>query len=288
MRVTLLGTGCPQVDPNRMAPTVLVEAGGLKFLIDCGSGVTQRLVEAGTRGSEIDLVLISHIHTDHLVDFYQLLVSGWHQGRVEPLRMLGPPALGPHVRTIMDAWKEERDLRIAYEQRASATGLEVEIGVLDPGIVFEGNGVRVIAGEVDHRPVTPAYGFRFEYEGRRVAISCDTRPCPGLADLARGADLLVNDCFIHAGMAPNAHRGQASIDAVEAYHTQDREVGRVAAEAGVEVLMLTHFVPTVFDKPKLVETIRASYGGLIFVGEDLMAVDLARRTVTHKGAVIGY
>ena len=84
MRVTLLGTGCPQVHDRRFGPASLVRIGGRSFLVDCGSGVTQRLVAAGTSGAALDAVLLTHLHSDHVVDLYQLIVSSWHQGRDRP------------------------------------------------------------------------------------------------------------------------------------------------------------------------------------------------------------
>ncbi|MFN7000370.1 MAG: MBL fold metallo-hydrolase, partial [Elioraea tepidiphila] len=63
MKLVLLGTGCPQVDPLRMGPAILIHAGGRRLLFDCGSGVTQRLVQAGTKGAEIDALFLTHLHS---------------------------------------------------------------------------------------------------------------------------------------------------------------------------------------------------------------------------------
>ena len=104
MRVTLLGTGCPQVSPRRFGPASLVRAGGRSFLVDCGSGVTQRLVEAGSSGAAIDALLLTHLHSDHLVDLYQLIVSGWHQGRERPQRIFGPPGTRTFAEATMAVW----------------------------------------------------------------------------------------------------------------------------------------------------------------------------------------
>ena len=88
MEMILLGTGCPVVSLERYGPATLVRHGGTSLLVDCGSGVTQRLLEAGTPGNEIDGLLLTHLHSDHLVDLFQLVISSWHQGRARPLRNL--------------------------------------------------------------------------------------------------------------------------------------------------------------------------------------------------------
>ena len=120
---TFLGTGAPPVSLRRGGPAHLVEAAGRRILIDCGSGVTQRLVAAGTRGADIDLLVVTHEHSDHLVDFYQLVVSSWHQGRDRPWRVLAPAPALANMRAQYEAFARERALRIAFEKRPDATGL---------------------------------------------------------------------------------------------------------------------------------------------------------------------
>ena len=119
MLVTLLGTGCPQVHAQRFGPASLVQAGGRSFLIDCGSGVTQRMVGAGVSGAALDALLLTHLHSDHLVDLYQLVISSWHQGRERPQRIFGPAGTRAFAEATMEVWRSERELRIAWERRPS-------------------------------------------------------------------------------------------------------------------------------------------------------------------------
>src|SRR3546814_8928748 len=86
---------------------------------DLGSGVTQRLVAAGTPGRALDALLLTHLHSDHLVDLYQLIVSSWHQGRDRPLPVYGPPGTRRYVEGLMALWEPELSLRIAHEKRPS-------------------------------------------------------------------------------------------------------------------------------------------------------------------------
>lgn len=291
MDITLLGTGCPQCDPARRGPSNLVRAGGRAFLVDCGSGVTQRLVEAGMPGRDVDTLFLTHLHTDHLVDFYQLVISSWHQGRDRPWRVVGPVGTRAFVEGTLALWETERALRVAHERRPSTAALSVEVTEIAPdaadAVIHDLDGLRVRAIAVDHLPVRHAYGFLFEMGGAKAVFSGDTRYCPALIAAARGADLLVHECFIHREMKPvPGVRTQAGTDAVASYHTLPAEAGRAAQEAGVGLLILNHFVPTRFDRRALVAEVRQTWNGPLVIGEDLTRYDLASRVLTQGDAVM--
>ena len=109
MKIILLGTGCPSVDPNRYGPSNLIYTNNTKILIDCGSGVTQRLNKLGLKSSDIDEVFITHMHSDHIVDLYQLYISGWHQGRKKPFKIFGPAGLEHFFIKQLESYSDELD-----------------------------------------------------------------------------------------------------------------------------------------------------------------------------------
>ena len=112
MELTLLGTGCPSVDYRRFGPSNLVSTKKAKILVDCGSGVTQRLNQINISGASIDALLLTHLHSDHVVDLYQLIISSWHSYRIKPWIIYGPPGTKIFIKKIMNAWKKEREQRI--------------------------------------------------------------------------------------------------------------------------------------------------------------------------------
>lgn len=289
MRLTLLGTGCPSVSTRRYGAAQLVERGDTRLLVDCGSGVTQRLTEAGVKVAAIDALLITHFHSDHVVDLWQVLVSGWHQGRTRPLRVMAPPGFARHVAALEQAWAPERAQRLAFERRPNPDGFAFAVEEIAAGARVTVGDLEIEAVPVDHRPVEPAYGFVFRTGGMTAALSGDTRPCPALIEAARGCDLLVHEVFAHAAMpAVSGIRDPATIAAVASYHTLSTAVGEVARAAQAGLLALTHIVPPDVDPGLLLSDARRQFTGPILIGEDLLAIDVERRTASWRGLALGF
>lgn len=286
MRVSLLGTGCPQVSTGRYGPASLLRWGDRQFLIDCGSGVTQRLLGAGSAGKLIDAVLLTHLHSDHIIDLFQLIISSWHQGRDRPQRIYGPVGTRQYLKGLMALWQPELAQRIAHEKRPSTMALELDITEVEPGAIIHDGDLTMIAVPVRHQPVKAAFGYVFTDGRHKVAFSGDTAFCPELIQAAKDADALVHECFIHREMLALPGRSPETLANVASYHTLSTEVGKVADQARIGCLILNHFVPVVFDRAALLADIRADYAGPVLIGEDLMDFDVATRMVSHAGGVI--
>ena len=272
MKLTLLGTGCPSVDLDRHGPANLVDGGpGARLLVDCGSDVTHRLLEADCPGSQLDALLLTHLHSDHIVDLFQLIISSWHQGRKHPQRVFGPPGTKRFVDGLMSLWAPELKQRIAHEKRSSIEALNIEVEEISGGdtLNFGDMTVRVVA--VNHLPVRHAFGFIFETSDARLAISGDTAYCPALIEAAKGVDMLLHEVLIHRELPIiEGMRSAETVAAMQAYHTVADQVGKVAYEAGAGKLVLTHFVPPKFDEKSLLNEVAQDFDGPIIIGEDLM------------------
>ena len=280
MQITLLGTGCPIVHAGRYGPAQIVRGGGATVLVDCGSGATQRLLQAGMSGREIDAVLFTHLHSDHVIDLFQLVMSSWHQGRERPQRVFGPPGTYSYVDSVVSVWQSEMERRIEHERRPSALALQVEVNEFAHGHEMEFGDLRVRAVEVDHKPVRHAFGFVFETDEAKLVISGDTRPCDALAEAAKDADLLLHEVFVHREMPViEGLRTAETVENVSSYHTLSTDVGKVAAKAGAKWLALTHFVPPDCDTKALLEEVAADFPGKITMCEDLMTLDIADQIV---------
>ena len=288
MKVTLLGTGCPVVSTERFGPAQVLRHGESVVLVDCGSGVTQRLVAAGLSGRDLDALLLTHLHSDHIVDLFQLILSSWHQGRDRPQRIFGPRGTRAYVEGLMALWRPELQQRIAHEARPSTAALEVEVTEIEDGQRLEVGGFAVQVVEVEHQPVKQAFGFVFapaDGPGPRIVLSGDTRRCEALIAAACGAEVLVHEVMIHREMTViEGVRSAETLANVASYHTLSDQVGKIAAEAGVGCLVLTHFVPPGCDRQALLDEVAADFGGPLVIGEDLMTIDAASRQVIAGAA----
>ena len=272
-KLTLLGTGCPSPSHLRYGPSSLVSYEGTNYLIDAGSGVTQRLSEAGIKPGEIDYFFITHLHSDHIVDLYQLFISGWHTGRETKFKVYGPKGLKSHFDKIFEAYKEELDLRKEWEKRPNVEGLAYEITEINNELKIELDNATIESVKVDHHPVDPAFGYKFILGPKNIIFSGDTRYCEVLEKSSKDADILVHEVFVGLDYDP-VRMSLDTIENISDYHTTPEEIGILASNASVKKLILNHFVPPVFDEDVLVERISKHFDGEIVVGKDLMQFDI--------------
>ena len=275
MKLTLLGTGCPSVDHKRYGPSNLVTSKEAKILVDCGSGVTQRLNELKISSANIDVLLFTHLHSDHAVDFYQLIISSWHSYRTKPWKIYGPKGTKKFVNKIMDTWSDERKLRISYEARSSVKAFDIDITEFKSFGNIKIKDINIKYFEVDHKPVKFAYGFNFTNNNKKLTISGDTRPCENLMKYAQKSDVLLHEVFIEGEIKKtNKMRTKKTLHNVQSYHTTSSEVGKVAFITQSKKLVLTHFVPTRFNKTNLKQIVKKDFGKDPIIGEDLLTIKI--------------
>jgi ribonuclease Z len=273
MKLTLLGTGSPLPSPDRAGAANLVEAGGHRLLFDCGRGVLLRLAAAGVLPGMLARVFLTHLHSDHVTDFNDLVTTRWAMSPVElPLPVTGPPGTARFVERTIAMLRDDIDYRLAHHDDLSWEPSCDVTEVLD-GPVWEQGDLRVIAAPTDHRPVAPTVGYRVEHEGVVIVLAGDTVPCDGLDRLCRGADVYVQT-VIRADLvrAIPSPRLQDICD----YHSTCEQAGATAQRAGVGTLVLTHQVPPPAPGTagEWIAAARAGgFDGEIVFGEDLTVVE---------------
>ena len=275
MQLILLGTGCPSVDHKRFGPANLISTRKTTILVDCGSGVTQRLKEAKVSSANIDALFLTHLHSDHVVDLYQLIISSWHSYRTKSWRIFGPIGTKKFVKKLMDVLKDERMLRIKYEQRSSIQAFNVKVTEFGE---YGKTRIKDLAVEyftVDHKPVKYAYGFNFFQQKKKLTISGDTKPCENLMKYGQLADVLLHEVFIEDEIYSYFRmRTKKTLHNVKAYHTPSTIVGKVAKITRCKKLVLTHFVPTQFNEKKLIDVVTKDFGKKPVIGKDLLKITI--------------
>lgn len=276
-KVILAGTGVPTPNPQRMGSCVVVLVNDQPIIFDCGRGAVTQLVRAGIDPSQVEHVFLTHHHFDHTIGLPDLLLGSWIVGRKLPVQVFGPAGTSAFIQSVWEAFKidiESRRKSREGKQGAIST-LEVIPKEIDAGPVYETSEWKVRAVRVDHLP--GSLGFRLDTQDRSIVFSGDTRPCPALVELARGADLLIHEVFFSpefesSGAPYGRHREFVHPDWINRVrHTKPHEVGKIAAEAGVKKLVLTHLWSNEGEE-RLKQEVAAYFSGEIVVGQDLLTV----------------
>jgi len=274
MRITLLGTGTPIVQGMSCASAILVETGATRIVVDAGRGVVTQLIAAGTHPRDVDLVLITHHHHDHISSLGELLMTAWHNGRTAPMRVYGPSG----TRAIVTGLFEHvfaRDIAFARFTEPDMPHIEDVVQTQDVpwGVVRDG----ISAQPVDHghslgisRDDWPCLGYRIETDDRVLAISGDAVSCAGLDTLARDADVLVQCCYLAEAEITTAAFRQLADHVIAC----SGEVGKIAARNHVKRLVLTHVRPKSDEMMQaLLDDVRRDFGEVV-VGRELMVLEI--------------
>ncbi len=281
----ILGSkGGPAIRPGGPSPTaMLLEIDGRLVVIDCGLGVTRGFVETGHPLTKLSTILVTHHHSDHNLEFGNLIHTAWTAGLGTEVRAFGPKGLAAMWPAFCALNAFDIATRIADEGRPPLEPM-VKLQDYAEGIVFEEPGLKVEALRNHHPPVVDSFALRLTVraqQGERILVfSGDTAFIPAMIDFARGADLLVHEAMYGPGVdrlvakTPNAARLREHL---MASHTLAEDVGRISRDAGVRHLVLNHLVPAddPHTRPEHWEAaVRTAYAGPLTVARDGLRIDL--------------
>ncbi len=253
LRVLMCGTSSPLPVPDRAQACIAVLAGDRLFLVDAGARSPNVASLAGLPLARLETILVTHFHSDHIAAIPDFNLMSWVAGRPAPLQIAGPEGVERVVAGMNEAYALDRGYRVAHH---GAELLPPELGVLEartiePGVVLDENGLVIRAFEVDHAPVAPAVGYRFDYGGRSVMITGDTVVTPGLEAVAKDVDLLLTDALSlpivkameNAAREAGLLRNAKIFADIQDYHADTASLAAFVERAGVRTLALYHFVP---------------------------------------------
>jgi ribonuclease Z len=260
LHVVLCGTGSPLADADRAAACTAVVAGDSMFVVDSGPGSTENLTLDGMPLGSLEGVFFTHYHSDHIGELGELNMQSWAGGgRAVPLAVYGPPGVQRVVDGFVAAYALDSQYRVAHHGAdiLPPAGAEMVARTFEPPAdggavtVLKQGDLTVSAVLVDHDPIVPAVGYRFDYKGRSVVISGDTVASDNLVRLAKDADLLVHEVLVvsvidlaseAANAAGRTRRAKLASDILD-YHTSPADAVEVAKRAGVDTVVFSHMVP---------------------------------------------
>lgn len=295
IKLTFLGTGAPRPSHDRYGPSILVEAGGYKILVDAGPGMRERLFQAG--GFEIltavDHLLITHLHFDHTISAPGLWLTGWLFGRKEPMNVYGPIGTA----AMMANFEAAYDWDIRYRTAVGVPGRGSELLALDiePGVFFDNGGLKITAFNVEHLPMDidtgkslglegATLGFRIDYGGRSVLFSGDTRSTPSSAIIpnGKGLDVLIHEVQVPApGDSPEAKLANVSLSV----HSTPDQVAYIFDKTRPRLGVYSHIIPPEIGSDALLGM--TDYDGEMLVAEDLMTLTIGDKITIGRAEGIG-
>lgn len=277
-RLILLGTGGgPRPRKASSGSSQVVVANGVPYVIDCGDGVARQLVFADVPLDRLRHVFITHLHSDHVADYGNLIWLSWTAGLRSRVDAWGPPPLERMTKLFFEMNASDIDARVSTEGRVPLEPLVQVHELQKGGLVLKDENLKVTAALVDHPPMVPAFAYRFDAADRSIVISGDTKRSDNLVELAKEADVLVHSALYlpaldrliaRVGGAPGLKESILSLQGTV------EDAARVARAAGVKTLVLSHLIPP--DDPGVTEAMwleaAREFGGTVVVGKDLMEI----------------
>lgn len=301
------GSGSPLPDRDRAGPCLAVIAGQRLFIVDAGEGAAETLTFGNVPAGRIEQVFLTHFHSDHMDGLGNLALQRWVGASARtPLPLAGPPGVERVAEGFNAAYAQDFTYRTAHhgEQYVPAGGAGYAARPFafpegqDSVVVLENGGLKVTAFKVDHSPVEPAVGYRFEYKGRVLVVSGDTAPSQSLAVHAKGADLLVMEALSPqlvrrlqdaATKAGQTTRAKVLAD-IPDYHASPLAAAQLAERCGAKSLLLTHIVPPLPMKPLeavFLGDARKAFAGPLWIARDRDLISLPAGSTAIERKRIG-
>ena len=294
IKLTFLGTGAPRPSPTRYGPSILLEAGETKLLVDAGPGMRQRIFQAGGFEllTDIDTVLITHLHFDHTIELPNLWLTGWLFGRKKNMRVYGPEGTEEFMNHFEQAF--DWDLRYRYLTNVHVEGSDLITTDIEPGVFYNQNGIKITAFDVAHLPMDPdteellglegaTFGYRVDDKGRSVIFSGDTRSLPGskIIEMSKGVDVLIHETQIpYPGDSKEAKLANVSM----IVHSTPAQVAHVFNEAQPRLGVYSHIIPPETTREELLSM--TEYDGSMEVAEDLMTITIGDEIIVGMAEIM--
>ena len=288
IELTFLGTGAPRPSLDRYGPSILVEAGEHRLLVDAGPGMRERLFQAGGFEllTDINMIILTHLHFDHTISVPGLWLSGWLFGRKVPMTVYGPTGTAAMMENFTTAY--DWDIRYREIVGVHEDGSELIAHDIEPGVIYDQSGLKITAFAVEHMPIDmqtgellglegATMGYRIDYRGRSVVFSGDTRStaASSIMEHGKGVDVLIHEVQVPApGDTPEARLANVSLSV----HSTPAQVAEVFRQTQPRLGVYSHIIPPELTAEQILN--ETDYQGPMLVAEDLMTMSIGDEITT--------
>lgn len=271
-QLVLLGTGSPITNPEKSGPSLAIVVNGASYVVDCGPGVVRRASAAYEKGitalatKNLKKLFITHLHSDHTAGYPDFIFTPAVLHRKEPLEVYGPVGLQNMTSHILEAYKEDIDIRLNGLEKGEPEGYLVNVHEVNSGVIYKDSNIIVKAFQVNHGSWKSALGYRFETADKVIVVSGDCRYSQTLIDNAKDCDILVHEVYSEKGLSTKDNNDKAYFTS---FHTSTSELAKIANLVKPKLLVMTHQIPLGVSLSSLLEEIQVKYKGQAVNGSDL-------------------
>ena len=280
IKVTILGSGTPRVNIDRFSQSILVEHKNDKFLFDAGRGALLRLNQSRIMPNEIENIFFTHLHSDHILGFSDILMTGWVYHRQKPLNVFGPLGTTNFIDSTIKAFEEDIKVRSLPPENLNVDNLKSNIEIIFDGYTYKKNGLTIETFAVKHEPFTNAYGFKIFNSKYCMVISGDTTYSEQVIEKAKNCDLLIHE-IAHA--SEHTLKKYPKAKGVISYHTDAYQVSEIINTVKPKLTILNHVLSLDGSSDEeILDEIKKNTKQKVLIAKDLMTIDLKDEIYIYK------
>ena len=270
IKLTILGSGTPNVFSDREGPSVALQVNKMIYIFDAGRGISRRAFQANISYAKMTHLFLTHLHSDHTVGLPDYIFTTGVLGRTSPFHVFGPKGTQNMIDHIMAAYADDIRIRLTGLEPSAQESYEYHIEEIDAQWVYRDQYIEIRAFPVHHGN-WDCFGFSINIHGFHIIISGDTKPCQTLIDYSKDCDILIHEVYSCKGFQEKSPTWQNYHTSM---HTSAKELGIIASKVKPKQLVLYHQLYWNGADCDIIADIRENYMGTIISAKDLEQIDL--------------